>query len=81
MHPSVESALQKGILAASVKMKDLSCVCLGALVMVTSKTGWWFWRLRMAAARAGLLYLRSKEHKVFLRNGRQQKKLLGLFNI
>lgn len=39
MHPSVESALQKGILAASVKMKRLSCARLGALVTVTSKTG------------------------------------------
>ena len=42
MHPSVESALQKGILAASVKMKRLSCARLGALATVTSKTGWWF---------------------------------------
>ena len=64
MHPSVESALQKGILAASVKMKRLSCAGLGVLVMVTSKTGWWFWRLRIAAVRAGLLYLRSREYSI-----------------
>lgn len=29
----------------------------------------------------GRVTVRSREHKVFLRNGRQQKKLLGLFNI